>query len=38
MQWKNVNVHCSLASGDSFENGDGQILIYFSIGVQNSIF
>ena len=25
------------ASGDSFEIGDGQILIYSSIGVQNSI-
>ena len=26
------------ASGDSFEIGDGRILIYSSIGVQNSIF
>ena len=25
------------ASGDSFEIGDGQILTYSSIGVQNSI-
>ena len=28
----------SLASGDSFEIGDGRILIYSSIGVQKSIF
>ena len=26
------------ASGDSFEFGDGRILIYSSLGVQNSIF
>ena len=26
------------ASGDSYEIGDGRILIYSSIGVQNSIF
>ena len=26
------------ASGDSFEIGDGRILTYSSIGVQNSIF
>ena len=26
------------ASGDSFDIGDGQILIYSSVGVQNSIF
>ena len=28
----------SQASGDSFEIGDGRILIYSSFGVQNSIF
>ena len=38
----NISVHVHLledkASGDSFEIGDGRILIYSSIGVQNSIF
>ena len=35
-----VSSKCNLvkASGDSFKIGDGRILIYSGIGVQNSIF